>query len=63
VLDERAAGVAVAGDDVEHAGRQELLAELGEQRGAGGRGVARLEDDGVAAARAGAIFQTIIISG
>ena len=49
VRDQRAAGVAVAADDVEHAGRQELLADLGEQRRAGGRGVARLEDDRVAA--------------
>ena len=44
----RAAGVAVAGDDVEHARRQELLGELGEQDGARGRGVAGLEHDGVA---------------
>ena len=35
VRDQRAAGVAVAADDVEHARRQELLAELGEQRRAG----------------------------
>ena len=45
VLDQRAAGVAVAADDVEHAGRQELLADLGQQRRAGGGGVAGLEDD------------------
>ena len=46
--DQRAAGVAVAADDVEHARRQELLADLGQQRRGGRRGVARLEDDGVA---------------
>ena len=48
VLDQGAAGVAVAGDDVEHARRQELGRDLGhQQRGLGGR-VARLEHDGVA---------------
>ena len=34
--DEGAAGVAVAADDVEHAGRQELVGHLGQQGGAGG---------------------------
>ena len=48
VLDEPAPGVAVAAHDVEHARRQELLGELSQQRGAGRRGVARLQDDGVA---------------
>src|SRR5690606_4721302 len=43
-----AAGVAVAGDHVEHAGRQELRGDLGEQQGGHGRGVGRLEHDGVA---------------
>ncbi len=49
VRDQRAAGVAVAAHDVEDAGRQVLRADLGEQRRAGGRGVAGLEDDRVAA--------------
>ena len=48
VLDEEAAGLAVAGDDVERAGRQELRGELGQPQRALGSGVARLEDDGVA---------------
>ena len=43
-----AAGLAVAGDDVERAGREELGRELGQPQRALGRGVARLEDDGVA---------------
>ena len=47
VLDQRSAGVAVTGDDVEDARRQELLHHLGEQRGGRGRGVARLEDQAV----------------
>ena len=59
-----AAGVAVAADDVEHARRQELLRELGEQR----RATPAWCRDGLRtmvlpAASAGAIFQIIIISG
>ena len=48
VLDEQAAGLAVAGDDVEGAGGQELRGELGEAERALRRGVARLEHHGVA---------------
>ena len=48
VADDRAAGVPVADDDVEHARRQELRGDLGEQQRALRRGVARLDDDGVA---------------
>ena len=48
VLDEATTGVAVAAHDVEHARRQELLRQLGQQRRGRRRGVARLEDDGVA---------------
>ena len=44
----RAAGVAVAADHVEHAGRQELLGQLGQQGRGRRRGVAGLEHDGVA---------------
>ncbi len=64
VLDERAAGVAVAGDDVEDAGRQELLGQLGEaasvEAGVVSLGLSTIV---LPAARAGAIFQIIIISG
>ena len=42
------AGVAVTAHHVEHARREELLGHLGEQRRGGGRGVRRLEHDGVA---------------
>ena len=48
VIDHGAAGVPVTGDHVEDAGRQELGGDLGEQRRRSGRGVARLEHDGVA---------------
>ena len=48
VLDEEAAGLAVAGDDVERAGREELGGELGQPQRALGGGVAGLEDDRVA---------------
>ena len=48
VLDQRAAGVPVTADHVEDPRRQELAAELGQQRGAGRGGVAGLEHDGVA---------------
>ena len=48
VLDEHAAGLAVAGDDVEGALGQELRGELGEEQRRLGRRVGRLEDDGVA---------------
>ena len=48
MVDHRPAGVAVAADHVEHAGRQELGGDLGEQRRARRRRVARLEHDGVA---------------
>ena len=48
VRDQRPTGVAVAADDVEDAGREELLAQLAEQH-RGGRGrVPGLEDDRVA---------------
>ena len=46
-------GVPVTADDVEDTGREELLAQLGEHRGGRGRGVARLEDDGVAGGQRG----------
>ena len=50
VLDQRAAGVAGAGDDVDDAGRQVgLLADLGEQQRGQRRRLGRLEHDGVAA--------------
>ena len=48
VLDQRAAGVAVAGDDVEHAGGRNSRGDLGQQQRGLGRGVARLEHDRVA---------------
>ena len=48
VLDEHAAGLAVAGDDVEGALGQELRGELGEEQRRLGRRVGGLEDDGVA---------------
>ena len=54
VLDEEATGVAVTRDDVERAGREELGGDLGQPQGALGRGVARLEDDGVAGRERGA---------
>jgi hypothetical protein len=47
VIYQRAAGVAVAADHVEHARRQELVAQLGQQHRRGRSGVARLEYDGV----------------
>ena len=46
--DERAAGVAVAADHVEDAGREELGGDLGHQQRRDGRRVARLEHDAVA---------------
>ena len=50
VLDERLAGRAGAGDDVDDARRQVgLLADLGEQQRGERRGLGRLQDDGVAA--------------
>ena len=64
VLDQRAAGVAVAADDVEDAGRQELLARS--RRAAScDAGVVSLGLSTMVlpAASAGAIFQIIIISG
>jgi hypothetical protein len=48
VGDDGAAGVAVAAHDVEHARRQELRRDLGQQQGGDGGRVRRLEDDGVA---------------
>ena len=49
VLDERAAGLARAGDDVDDAGRQVgLLADVGEEQRGERRGLGRLEHDGVA---------------
>ena len=49
VLDQRAAGVAVAGDDVEHARRQELLGQLGRAASSDAGVVSRrLEHDRVA---------------
>ena len=48
VLDQRPAGVPVAADDVEHARREELGGQLGQPQRRHRRGVARLEDDGVA---------------
>ena len=49
VLDQRAAGLAGAGDDVDHARRQVgLLADLGEQQRGQRRGLGRLEHDRVA---------------
>ena len=63
VRDQRAAGVAVAADDVEHAGRQELLAELGESVELAGVVSLGLRTIVLPAASAGAIFQIIIISG
>jgi hypothetical protein len=48
VLDKGASGVPVAADDVEDALGQELRGHLGEHDGRDRRGVARLQDDGVA---------------
>ncbi len=64
VLHERAPGVAVTGDHVEDTRRQELLAQLGEE-GRASPGVVSLglRTMVLPAASAGAIFQTIIISG
>ena len=53
VRHERAAGVAVAADHVEHARRQELRRDLGHQRGRHRRGVARLEHHAVAGGERG----------
>ena len=53
VLDQRTAGVAVAGDDVHHAGREDLVADLAEQDGRGRGGVGRLDDEGVAGGERG----------
>ena len=47
VRDERTPGVAVAAHDVEHTGREELGRELGEHHGGLGRGLGRLQHDGV----------------
>jgi len=47
VLDDGTSGVAVAGHHVERPGRKELGGDLRKQQGGLGRGVARLEDDGV----------------
>ena len=48
VVDQRTAGVAVTADDVEHARRQELVAQFGEQHRRRRGGVARLEHHCVA---------------
>ena len=63
VRDHRPAGVAITADHVEHAGREELGGDLGEQRGAGRRRVAGLQHDALPAASAGANFHTAIIIG
>ena len=64
MTDELHADVARSGDDVDHPGRQLRLAhDVGEQVGGQRRGRGGLEDDGVAAARAGAIFQASMSSG
>ena len=59
----RRAGRAVAGDDVEHARRQELRGDLGQQQRDERRRVRRLEHDVLPAAIAGATFQTAMLSG
>ncbi len=63
VLDEHPAGVAVAGDDVEGARREELGGDLGQRRVVSGVVSLGLSTMVLPAARAGAIFHTAIISG
>ena len=51
--DQHASGVPVPGEDVERAGREERTGDLGEEQGGFRRGVAGLEDDGVAGGECG----------
>ena len=63
VRDDRPAGVAVAADHVEHAGREELGGDLGHQRVETGVVSLGLSTTQLPAASAGANFQTAIIIG